>query len=117
MASVNTENRTSMERVVEVSRRLLDLERRPVPRDQHPKQHGCVRAKFVINEGLADSLKEGLFNQEGKVYDAWIRFSNGASATTGGPTSTAWRSRSWGLKDPRLSGSRQMSPTNSRKTS
>ncbi len=78
MASVNTENRTSMERVVEVSRRLLDLERRPVPRDQHPKQHGCVRAKFVINEGLADSLKEGLFNQEGKVYDAWIRFSNGA---------------------------------------
>ena len=78
MASVNSENRTSMERVVEVSRRLLDLERRPVPRDQHPKQHGCVRAKFVINEGLADSLKEGLFNQEGKVYDAWIRFSNGA---------------------------------------
>src|SRR5262245_42329472 len=77
MATMNDQDREAMDRVVEISRRLLDLERRPVPRDQHPKQHGCVHAKFVIRPGLDGNLREGLFKEE-KVYDAWVRFSNGA---------------------------------------
>ena len=77
MADVSDPRRESMERVIEVSRRLLELERRPVPRDQHPKQHGCVRAKFVIRRGLEENLRKGLFEEE-RAYDAWIRFSNGA---------------------------------------
>lgn len=77
MASMNDQDREAMERVVAISRKLLDLGRRPVPRDQHPKQHGCVRAKFVIRQGLEPDLRKGLFKEE-KVYDAWVRFSNGA---------------------------------------
>src|SRR4051794_20177017 len=77
MATMNDQDREAMDRVVEISRKLLELERRPVPRDQHPKQHGCVHAKFVIRQGLDQDLRKGLFKDE-KVYDAWIRFSNGA---------------------------------------
>src|SRR5262245_57221630 len=70
--------------VVRVSEDLLDKTARPiVPRDQHPKQHGCVRAKFIIEPNLA-SIENGrycvgLFRDAGKSYDAWIRFSNGGS--------------------------------------
>ena len=35
--------RDAINQVVEASRKLLDTNRRPVPRDQHPKQHGCLR--------------------------------------------------------------------------
>lgn len=77
MATLHDDNREATDRIVEISQRLLDLERRPVPRDQHPKHHGCVRAKFVIKPDLGADLRKGLFQEE-RVYDAWIRFSNGA---------------------------------------
>lgn len=51
---------------------------RPFERDQHPKHHGAVRAKFAVAAGLPDSLRVGLF-REPKTYDAVVRFSNGAS--------------------------------------
>jgi hypothetical protein len=44
-------------------------------RDAHAKTHGCVRASFVIADGLAAPLAQGLFSQPAK-YDAVIRFSN-----------------------------------------
>ncbi|MFO0953817.1 MAG: hypothetical protein U0835_22210 [Isosphaeraceae bacterium] len=76
MDRVNDQDRDPTDRVVESSRRLLELERRPVPRDQHPKMHGCVRARFVVAPGLDDTLRRGLF-ANGRVYEAWVRFSNG----------------------------------------
>jgi hypothetical protein len=45
-------------------------------RDAHPKAHGCVKAKFQVNEDLPEGFAKGVF-VPGKVYDAWIRFSNG----------------------------------------
>ena len=69
--------RDAINQVVEASRKLLDTRRRPVPRDQHPKQHGCLRARFVIGKNLESRLRQGLF-QEPRVYEAWIRVSNGA---------------------------------------
>jgi hypothetical protein len=51
---------------------------RPVQRDQHPKHHGCVRAKFVVPDGLPGDLRVGLFARP-KTYDAVIRFSMGAA--------------------------------------
>src|SRR5271166_4996452 len=71
------EVRAAINEVVDASRRLLDTDERPVHSDQHPKQHGCVRARFVVAKGLADELRHGLFAQE-RAYDAWIRFSNGS---------------------------------------
>jgi hypothetical protein len=76
MASIDAQTQDAFNRVEDASLKLLDLDRRPVPRDQHPKHHGCVRAKFVIERGLEDRYRTGLFEHE-NVYDAWLRFSNG----------------------------------------
>ena len=53
--------------------------KRPVLRDQHPKAHGCVRAEFVVAEGVPTNLRHGVL-AEPRVYPAWIRFSS-SSAT------------------------------------
>jgi hypothetical protein len=44
-------------------------------RDAHPKQHGLVRAEFIIQPNLPEDLRVGLFAEE-KTYPAWVRFSN-----------------------------------------
>lgn len=46
-------------------------------RDAHRKQHGCVRAKFLVPPGLAPELAQGLFSKDA-THDAWIRYSNGS---------------------------------------
>ena len=47
-------------------------------RDAHPKMHGCVKARFIIEDNLADELRVGLF-AEPRSYDAWLRFSNASA--------------------------------------
>lgn len=47
-----------------------------VKRDAHTKAHGCVQAKFSVEEFLEEGLAKGVFIP-GKTYDAWIRYSNG----------------------------------------
>jgi hypothetical protein len=49
----------------------------PARRDAHPKAHGCVRARFEVAAGLPAALAVGVFGRP-RVFDAWIRFSNGA---------------------------------------
>jgi Dyp-type peroxidase family len=44
-------------------------------RDAHPKQHGCVRATFIVSGDLPPELQAGLFAHAGE-YKAWVRFSN-----------------------------------------
>ena len=44
-------------------------------RDAHPKQHGLVKGEFAIENTLPEHLRHGVF-QPGKIYSAWIRFSN-----------------------------------------
>jgi|GEM_PF-841953 len=46
-----------------------------VPRGQHPKMHGLVRAKFTVADDVPDALRAGVFKGPG-AYDAWVRFSN-----------------------------------------
>src|SRR5882762_1133503 len=46
-------------------------------RDQHAKQHGCVRATFMVRRDLPPELGVGVF-RPGAKYDATIRFSNAA---------------------------------------
>lgn len=53
-----------------------DRKRTPVPRGQHPKQHGCVRADFIVEPNLPPMLRHGVFF-EPRTYRALIRFSNG----------------------------------------
>ena len=49
-------------------------------RGQHPKQHGCVRAKFQVLDDVPAEYKVGLFAKPA-IYDALIRFSNGPQRT------------------------------------
>jgi hypothetical protein len=62
--------------VVRASEQLLDRTTSPVRRDQHPKQHGTVRAEFTVLDDLRDTHRVGLF-REPRTYPAWVRFSNG----------------------------------------
>jgi hypothetical protein len=45
-------------------------------RDAHPKGHGCVKAEFRVDEKIDPRFAKGVFIP-GKVYQAWVRFSNG----------------------------------------
>lgn len=49
-----------------------------VRRGVHAKDHGCVMAKFKVNDSLPEHLQVGVFATPGHEYDAWIRFSNAA---------------------------------------
>jgi hypothetical protein len=41
-----------IEVITKVNLALLDRAKKPVPRGQHPKQHGCVEAEFVVQDDL-----------------------------------------------------------------
>jgi hypothetical protein len=64
--------------VVVVERLAEALDSNPIAkalRDQHAKDHGCVAARFVVEENLPKRLCVGLF-QPGAEYAALLRFSN-----------------------------------------
>ncbi|RYZ03807.1 MAG: Dyp-type peroxidase [Myxococcales bacterium] len=47
-------------------------------RDAHPKMHGCVRARFIVEEDLEEDLRVGLFATP-RSFEAWLRFSNASA--------------------------------------
>ena len=64
-------------KIVAIHLSVTDPKEKPVvPRGQHMKGHGCVRARFVVPPGLPDSLRHGVF-AEPREFAAFIRFSNG----------------------------------------
>ena len=67
-----------------------------VRRGVHPKDHGCVTARFTINQNLPPDLQVGVFATPGREYQAWVRFSNASvailpdsSVTNGKPSHTS----------------------------
>jgi len=48
-------------------------------RSVHPKDHGCLRAEFIVEPNLPDNLKIGVF-KEAKSFAAWIRYSTASGA-------------------------------------
>lgn len=48
----------------------------PGLRGQHPKGHGVVWAEFTVESDLPEDMKVGVFQQPGKTFPAWVRFSN-----------------------------------------
>jgi hypothetical protein len=64
-------------KIVAIHLGVTDPKEKPfVPRGQHMKAPGYVRAKFVIAPGLPDSLRHGVF-AEPRELAAIVRFSNG----------------------------------------
>lgn len=49
---------------------------RAVPRGQHPKLHGLVRANFTIARDVPQELQAGVFREPGKTFQVLVRFSN-----------------------------------------
>lgn len=51
-------------------------------RDAHAAHQGCVKARFKVNEGLSDELKQGIFADDAsgkpRQYKAWVRYSSGS---------------------------------------
>lgn len=69
----------AIKRVVDFELRILQKsigEKRPVPRAQHPKHHGCVKAEFLVGNQVPEEFRLGIFSQPGQTFPAWIRFSN-----------------------------------------
>jgi hypothetical protein len=62
--------------VVDLSLALLDKTSKPVHRGQHPKQHACLEADFVVEPDLPEELRYGVF-REARTFTALVRFSNG----------------------------------------
>jgi catalase len=43
-------------------------------RDAHPKQHGLVKAEFIIADDIPEAYRVGVFS-EPKTYESWVRYS------------------------------------------
>jgi hypothetical protein len=68
-----------IDQIVAIHRNIQEFSDRkhnPVPRGQHPKQHGCVRADFIVESDLPETLRHGVFRAP-RTFRALIRFSNG----------------------------------------
>jgi hypothetical protein len=77
--SVPAGEETAIDQIVAIHRyvqEFSDRRHKPVPRGQHPKGHGCVRADFIVEPDLPEALRYGVF-REPRTYPALIRFSNG----------------------------------------
>lgn len=72
---------TAIAEIVSLTRATFERDNppnvRPVPRDQHAKAHGCVRAEFVVAPDVPAELRHGILRRPG-TYPAWVRFSPSA---------------------------------------
>lgn len=65
--------------VIQTAVRIVDQHRESTRylRDAHAKAHGCVKAQVQVLPELATSLRQGVFSEPGKTWQAMIRLSNG----------------------------------------
>ena len=63
--------------IVAIHLSVTDPAEKPlVPRGQHMKGHGCVRAEFIVADDLPPPLRHGVF-REVRTFKAYVRYSNG----------------------------------------
>ena len=65
--------------VIQTAVRIVDQHREGTRylRDAHAKAHGCVKAEVTVLPELAAALRQGVFSEPGKTWQAMIRLSNG----------------------------------------
>jgi mono/diheme cytochrome c family protein len=81
-----------------------------VLRGVHPKDHGCVTAKFKVLETVPAELRVGLFANPGSEYSAWIRFSNAAVLVKPDSDTRGHGSRGMAIKLMGVSGESLLKP-------
>lgn len=57
-------------------RQMVPSNNGEILRGVHPKSHGCVDAKFIVNKDIPRGLQIGIFSEPGKSFKAKIRYSN-----------------------------------------
>ncbi|WP_341963027.1 catalase family protein [Pseudomonas sp. RC10] len=65
--------------IIQTAVRIVDQHREPTRylRDAHAKAHGCVKAEVSVPKDLAPALRQGVFAEPGKTWQAVMRLSNG----------------------------------------
>jgi catalase len=65
--------------IIQTAVRIVDQHREPTRylRDAHAKAHGCVKAEVQVLPDLATDLRQGVFSEPGKTWQATVRLSNG----------------------------------------
>ncbi|MCJ8203534.1 catalase family protein [Pseudomonas sp. RGM2987] len=65
--------------IIQTAIRIVDQHREGTRylRDAHAKAHGCVMAEVQVLSDLPTPLRQGVFAEPGKVWQATIRLSNG----------------------------------------
>jgi len=67
--------------IIQTAVRIVDQHREGTRylRDAHAKAHGCVKAEVQILNDLTQELRQGVFSEAGKTWQATIRLSNGSA--------------------------------------
>ncbi|MGK3121018.1 catalase family protein [Pseudomonas corrugata] len=65
--------------IIQTAIRIVDQHREGTRylRDAHAKAHGCVMAEVQVSSDLPAPLRQGVFAEPGKVWQAMMRLSNG----------------------------------------
>ena len=65
--------------IIQTAVRIVDQHRESTRylRDAHAKAHGCVKAEVQVLPELATELRQGVFSEPGKTWQATMRLSNG----------------------------------------
>jgi catalase len=65
--------------IIQTAVRIVDQHRESTRylRDAHAKAHGCVQAEVQVLPELAGDLRQGVFSEPGKTWQATMRLSNG----------------------------------------
>ncbi|EXF95453.1 catalase [Pseudomonas fluorescens HK44] len=65
--------------IIQTAVRIVDQHRENTRflRDAHAKAHGCVKAEVQVLADLAPELRQGVFSEAGKTWQALLRLSNG----------------------------------------
>lgn len=86
--------------------KALYLNKLPPLRGVHPKDHGCVKAKFQVLADLPEAYRIGVFAKPGREYDAYIRYSNAALVVGDDSLATEHGSRGMAIKLLKVEGER-----------
>jgi catalase len=65
--------------IIQTAVRIVDQHRESTRylRDAHAKAHGCVKAEVQVLAELPSELRQGVFSEPGKTWQATMRLSNG----------------------------------------
>lgn len=84
----------------------LYLNKLPPLRGVHPKDHGCVLAKFQVLNDLPEAYRIGVFAKPGREYQAYIRYSNADILVRADSKPTEHGSRGMAIKLLKVEGER-----------